>query len=343
MLRDFFDWWTRQWLALLPAILKPDTSARDLTLTVAKPQQFADSAITLSAAGQTLPPLSFDSAGLATVRRLQGGRQRRLRLQLPPGALLERRVQLPAAAEPELEHVLAYEMDRLTPFAAADVLWDWKLLHHDRRRSKLDIRLTLVRRDGLAALLAALEAAGLRPDCLQCAGLRPTSEPRMLWLSRLSTRPQRRSPLRVAAYSLCALLVIVLCGMPFLRQHLAAAETAREITSLEPEIQLAARLRHLIAADAESTRVLAAERRTAGNPLQVLAAITAALPDGTWLTQLSLRQRALHMEGESHAAVQLIGRLAMLSGIGNPAFAAPVTTDSDHHVDVFAISAQVQP
>lgn len=341
MLRVFFEWWTRQWLALLPSFLKHDQSISDLTLSVRTLQPSADSAITVSVAGQDATAVSFDSAGLAQIRALQDGR--RLRLQLPPGALLERRVQLPAAAEPDLEHVLAYEMDRLTPFAAADVLWDWTLLHHERRTGKLDIRLTLARRDGLAALLAALEAAGLHPDCLQSPPGRPEGSPRLLWLSRRGARTGRRRPLRAAAYGLCALLALALCATPFLRQQAALAETAGQIARLQAQVQLAARLRRVITADAESTRLLAAERRMAGNPLQVLAAVTAALPDGTWLTELSLRQRALHLEGASHAAVQLIGRLSMVSLIDNPAFAAPVTTDADHHVDVFAISAEVQP
>lgn len=345
MLRAFLEWWTRQWLALLPSFLKRDAATSDLTLSVSSPLHFLGSAITVSVAGQAPTPLSFDSEGLAAVRALQNGRKRRLRfrLALPPGAILERSVQLPAAAEPDLEHVLLYEMDRLTPFTAEDVLWDWTLLTHDRRQGKLDIRLSLARRDSLAPLLTALEAADLHPDCLECPAGRPGVPSRRLWLRRASTRAARQNPLRIAAYGLCAVLVLALCFMPFLRQQMAVSETADQIASLQPQVQLAARLRRLMAADAESTRVLAAERRLAGNPLQVLAAVTEALPDGTWLTQLSLQQRALHIEGESHAAVQLIGRLAVVSLISNPAFAAPVTTDSDHHADVFAIGAEVQP
>ncbi len=343
MLRAFLEWWTRQWLALLPSFLTRDAANSDLTLSVSALQHFAGSAISVSVAGQASIPLSFDREGLAAARVLQDGRKRRLRLALPSGAILERGVQLPAAAEPDLEHVLLYEMDRLTPFAAGDVLWDWRLLGHDRRQAKLDIRLSLARRDSLAPLLTALEAADLHPDCLECPAGRPGAPPRRLWLRRASTRATRQNPLRVAAYGLCAVLLLALCLMPFLRQQMALAGTVDQIARLQPQVQLAARLRRLMAAEAESTRVLAAERRTAGNPLQVLAAVTAALPDGTWLTQLSLQQRALHIEGESHAAVQLIGRLAIVSLISNPAFAAPVTTDSDHHADVFAISAEVQP
>ncbi|WP_459676636.1 PilN domain-containing protein [Acidisoma sp. 7E03] len=341
MLRVFFEWWTRQWLALLPAFLKHDPSARDLTLSIPSLSHFVDGPITVSASGQAPQTFLFDSEGLAQVRALKEGR--RLCLHLPAGILLERRVQLPAAAEDDLAHVLAYEMDRLTPFPATEVLWDWTLIHHDRQKGKLDIRLTLARRDGLGSLLAALEAAGLAPDRLQCAAARPDAPARTLWLHRRAGRAAPRPPLRLAAYGLCGFLLLVLCGMPFLRQQLRLAETARQIAQLQPQVQLAAALRHRIVADAESTRVLAAERRMTGNPLAVLAAVTQALPDDTWLTQLSLRQRALHMEGASHAAVQLIGRLSLVSLIGNPAFAAPVTTDSDHHVDLFAISAEVQP
>jgi general secretion pathway protein L len=343
MLAAYFEWWTRQWQSLLPPSLKPGDGSSDLTVAVETLRDIADGNITISAPGQRTIFLSLTGEGPSDLRAMRGSARQRLRLKLPPGVILERTVSLPAAVERDLGQVLHYEMDRLTPFAAGDVFWDWALLRHDKRTGKLDIRLTLAKRDMLAPLLARLEEFGLYPDCLESAGGRPGAAPRVIWLRRAREAGAGRNPVRVAAFGLCAILLLALVGLPFVRQQMALATINQQIADLQPTVRAAAKLRRAIEADAESGIVLQLERHAAGNPLEVIAAVTDALPDGTWLTQFSLQQRTLHIEGESQAAAQLIGRLATINVIGNPAFVAPVTTDSDHHADVFAISAGVRP
>ncbi|HEX3984796.1 MAG TPA: PilN domain-containing protein [Acidisoma sp.] len=343
MMAEYFEWWTRQWIALLPSSLKPASGSADVAISVSDVTEFAERDIALSRTGQAPVFLKFNSEGLTALRSMSGGRQGGLRLQLPPGSILERTVSLPAAVERDLGQVLHYEIDRLTPFAAGDVFWDWALLRHDKQRGKLDIQLRLVKRDLLAPLLAALHTGGVYPDCLESRGSRPGQPPRLIWLQREASKQARHSPQRLIAYAVCATLFLTLCVTPFLRQYEDLARLDRQITALQPTVRDVARFRRMIATDSESNDVLRVERRATGNPLQILAAVTDALPDGTWLTQLSLQQRALHLEGESHAAVQLISRLAAASQLSNPAFAAPVTTDPDHHADIFAISAEVRP
>ena len=57
-------------------------------------------------------------------------------LCLPPGPLIEKRLALPLAAERELSRVVAYQMDRETPFAANEVWWSCEIENRDRARGK---------------------------------------------------------------------------------------------------------------------------------------------------------------------------------------------------------------
>jgi general secretion pathway protein L len=77
--------------------------------------------------------------------------------------------------------------------------------------------------------------------------------------------------------------------------------------------------------------------------MQVLAELTTRLPDDTWLTELSLRQRHVSLSGQSEAAARLIGELsrsAMFRGIG---FAGPVTRDGTTGRDDFSLHLDVTP
>jgi hypothetical protein len=56
-----------------------------------------------------------------------------------------------------------------------------------------------------------------------------------------------------------------------------------------------------------------------------------------------LQQRKIQIDGQSRTAVQLISRLAANPATINPAFAAPVTHDDQHHTDVFSINAELAP
>ena len=75
--------------------------------------------------------------------------------------------------------------------------------------------------------------------------------------------------------------------------------------------------------------------------LRTIAALTEILPDDTWLTELTLRQRKLTMAGRSAGAARLIGLLSADPTIRDAAFVAPVTRADSGGVDVFSIRAEV--
>jgi general secretion pathway protein L len=345
MLAEFFEWWTRQWLALLPLSSRFNAAgqASGMTIGLQSAGDHLNNMMEIAGDGREAVVLPFNSEGLATLRAMPGAKRSPLRLILPAGTILERKVSLPVAVERDLAQVLHYEMNRLTPFASADVFWDWILAGQDKRLGKLDIRLRLAKRDKIAPILDALQNHGLHPDYLESRGADAGAPLRKIRLTQEKASRSIRSPVRVAALAVCGVLFLALCATPFVRQQIELSAVGRQIAALQPSVAAAAALRRSIEADAESNVILHVERDLAGDPLQTLAAVTDALPDGTWLTDLTLQQRVLHMGGESHAAAQLIGKLAAVSLIGDPAFAAPVTSDTDRHTDIFAISAEIRP
>ena len=332
MIGAFVAWWLQQMRDMQPARLRRGAAA-DALIAAAEP------------------------AGLALIRRRRGQEHRLgmlppdagapdLRRMLPRGAggrvvlrseslLLQRDVTLPLAAAAAIGRVLHYEMDRLTPFRGEDVVCDWVTLRRDPAQGQLHLRLWLL---PLAALQPALEAlARLRLAADRVEAATPDGHLRMLRFDGATSAPRTAPRLAAAA---CAGLAVLAVAFPFVRQSLTAAAVEARIAALRRPVAEAAALRRDGSVGAD---LFAAERARLGDALAALAAVTDALPDDTFLTELALRQRRLRLGGQSLAAAALIPRLAADPHLRNPAFAAPVTRSDTGHADLFAIQAELAP
>jgi len=336
MLRDFVLWWARQVRALLPPLLLPDIDRADALLVTVQPAYVT---LTLRRRGRETPLGQFPLAGNSPPAALRR-RPRRVILRLGPGTLLERPVVLPLAAERDLERVLGYEMDRLTPFAAADVVWQAAVAQRDRAQRRLTVRLSLAPRGALLPALDMLARIGITPTCLEAAA--PDGSPRRI---ALAAAPARRAgfPLLATAGGAVAALAAAALLTPFITQSLARDATDRAIAALAPRVARVEALRKHLVEGAAGVDALAAEQARTGDVLQVLAAVTQLMPDDTVLTEFSLHQGKLGVSGQSPAAARLIPALAADPGFRNPTFAAPVTRAPDGHTDQFVIHAELAP
>jgi general secretion pathway protein L len=348
MLREFLAWWRERLESLLPAIVpgRGADSARFVLLDLLSPPGVVPATIEVTRPGRTdahpdRQTVTLTEAGLDALRAVLGPVLRTpLRLRLPGGILLQRDVMLPIAAEFAPDQVLQYELDRLTPFRAEEVFWSYRVMQRDRVQGRLHLRLTLAPREVLAPLLEALGRAGAVPSLLE-ARPSPGGAWRRIELGAAARgRPQ---PMRRAALALCAGLALAVVVTPFVRQSLALSAIQARIDGLAPAMAEAAGLRRHLAAASAGGDVMQAARQRLGDPLQAIAAVTEALPDDTWLTDLTLHQRRLTMDGQSAAAVRLIARLSSEPAIRNPAFIAPVTRSDGGRADQFSIGAELTP
>lgn len=254
--------------------------------------------------------------------------------------LLSRIVTLPFAAESGLATLLRYEMDRLTPFAADDVLWDWRLLRRDRARATLEAELVLLPRASVAAKLQALAEAGLRCTAVEAA--LPSGGARALPLEQSDPVAARRTARhRSIAWGICAVMAVVVAVVPLARNWLELRAVEQEIDKLRPAVADAQALQRRINGAATGADAITTGRLRAGDALKALAALTDALPDNTYLTQLSMSQRRLTMEGQTTgSATRLIAALAADSRLRDPGFSAPVVR-GDAGNEIFALQAEL--
>jgi Tfp pilus assembly protein PilN len=131
--------------------------------------------------------------------------------------------------------------------------------------------------------------------------------------------------------------------LPFVFQQARMLRTERDVAQLQPRVSEALALRDRIRRQAAGTDVIAAAERQIGDAVQALAAVTAVLPDNTFLTAFNLSQRNLSLTGQSADPAGLIAAMSADPMIASPSFSAPVTAAPAGKGSLFSISAELVP
>jgi general secretion pathway protein L len=344
MIGDFLTWWFAQLGDLVPEGWRRlgSSSGDALLLAPAGPLSGGVETAQISLRrGRNETPLGrfeLASGGLADLPQSAG---KSVVLQLSETDVLGKTVTLPLSAERQLDQVLAFEMDRETPFSPEEIFWNHRIERRDRERGLLSVRLLLVPRASLAALLGALAKAGIVPKSAEIA----SGPDRGCYLpldadsGRLRVSASRRWP----AAACCAVLALAVIVTPYVRQSLALADVDRQVAAGRNAAADAEKLQKEITRLTATVDLIDSERDKAGRPLVTLAALTQLLPNDTYLTEWQQQQHQLTLSGSSAAASRLIGVLAASDQFRNPAFAAPVTRNEAAKSDVFTITAEVGP
>lgn len=342
---DVLHWWVDQLVALVPARLRTRDGDGGDALLVDQGQDGSEAklGVALRRRGRevSLGRLPLDGAAATGLRSLlKGQRPVATLLRLPADRLLERVVTLPLAAERDLGRVLGYEFDRFTPFAAADVYWSWTVLQQDRVRREMQVRLSLVPKAMLAPVFAVLRAAGQAPTGLRVMAI--DGQQRRIGLvaeDARAGRGQRRALL--AAGGVCALLALVAACLPILLPYQALLRIEADIERLRPQLDEVAALRRRIAQRSSADDVLGAEEARLGKALEAIALLTEVLPDDTYLTAFTLRQRQVTLTGQSADAARLIPRLSADPMLRDVVFLSPVTRAEPSRAELFSLRLEL--
>jgi general secretion pathway protein L len=337
-IENFFNWWGRQMAdLLLPVTARFVARVPDALLIMLDPALPGHVRLLHRRGARVIPDKTIPASGdTETWRRALGRGRGELVVLALAAPLLLRRVVLPLAAEPNLDRVLGYEMDRLTPFAAADVFYTHKVLTRDRSKGQVCAELAVIPRTWVGDLVDRLTDAGASPAWLEAPG--PDGIPRQIPLSHEAPARAARGLTRLG-WIVCAVLAAAIVAVPPIRQSMALGEVEAQIELLRPRVEQAEALRTRIAANTSGAGQIAAARRDATAVLRILALLTDLLPDDTWLTGLRLNGHKATLEGVSATATKLIGALAAEPTLKNPAFAAPVVR-SPSGADIFTIQAE---
>jgi general secretion pathway protein L len=343
--REFLDWWLSQLKDLLPGAGRGTaqrTSAVIVLTPLSQPTSAGAVSVRIERRGkpENIGHISLDRGGLEKLRRAAAslGRTPPTVIEVPPETVLEKELILPLAAERELDQVLLLAMDRETPFAADEIYWNGEIERRDRSARSMTVRLIMVAKAQIADLIATLSRAGLTPTAMIGVG---SDHRRVTIPIDRGTKPRRSIAVASMSWA-CGALAAAAIAVPFVQQSIALRQVNDRIEALRPTVDMVERLRDRAVDDRRQIEALAVQRAALGDPLLMLAAVTAAIPDDTWLSTLEYSQGKLRLSGQSKAASHLIGDLSRSAALRNPEFTAPVTRAEDGKVDVFTIAAEMR-
>ena len=345
--RTFLHWWGEEllnclpprWRAFLqyePACLLIRTEGDELQVERRRGRQLEGE---LRASVQSL---KVDRSALDQLVGQGDERVSEIIVALPATDVMRRRLHLPEAAKSNLNQVLAFEMDRQTPFKADQVYFDARVLRRDAQARQLIVDLVAVPKAVVTAALAQLSELELAPTIIDG---RQQDEQLGFNLLPAAMRTRQADP-RVRINWILALGAVALTGI-VMWQSLAMRE--RTLEALLDDVELAkqealqsAEMERQVREAINAANFLARKRSERPATIEVLRELTQLIPDGTWLERLSFVGDQVQIQGQSERADQLIGILGQARYLVSPTFQGIIQPDGQTRKERFTIMAQLR-
>jgi len=349
----FFSWWGRELVACLPQRWRATFAERTEVLLL----DVQDDALVVQyQSGNRLTEMArLTLGGDAAEQRMAYDRLRagieapqlRVFYCIPVGRTLRRTLTMPVAVEERLRSVLAFEMDRQTPFKADQVYFDYRVLGRDAAARNLQVDLAVVPRAQLDAELGVAINLGIGLDGVDC--WRDRSEGTRLGINLLpAERRARHKNMRLRFNLALGATALLLLGMVMSQSVTNREEGLAIMTDAVAKTQTEAKqvtaLRKTLVDTIDSANFLAQKRRSSVTMVELLDDLSKRLPDTTYLERVNLTDdNRLELQGLSDDAARLIELLQHSDIVTNASFQGVIQPDPRVKKDRFNLVAQVKP
>lgn len=344
----FFTWWSGELAACVPDRLRGLLRYKSSLLVMTIGNEAAQVALRSGGRVRQLGRIPLAAASRSALTDLIGGappRSLEVVVNVPRDKVLRRSVTLPMEAAENLREVLAFQMDRHTPFKSSEVAYDYRVTATDNAAKKITVDLAILLRTTLDEANSIAGSFGLPAHRVGIAdeelepgtpfNFRPHEDPVIL--------PAARRRVVLALTTATALLALVAWYLPLYFDHRALAIYEARLEETRAAALQAESLKKRLEAAVGLSRTLVDRRAATPTLTSLIADITDRLPDGTWLTQLQVHAGTLTLTGLSTSAAPLIARLEASPLLAQVRFSSPVTPDQSVGAERFNIVAQIAP
>jgi general secretion pathway protein L len=266
----------------------------------------------------------------------------RVEIVLQPKRFLFRPLELPARAGAFVEGIVRAQIDRLTPWSASDAAFGCTAPAGSGGESVTTMIAATTRK---LAMVYVEAASAFHPAAVAiCADVAERNAGRVKVFeqkARGGLDPARLGRMLSAALGVLAVLALLsVVFAAYEADHLGTQESelASQISQRRAAIRAAAD-------GGEQSPTAALERRKFETPASVvvLDALTQALPDHTFITELHLAGSKLQISGITRDAPSLIPLMEQSAHFSRATFYAPTTRAPSDPGERFHIEARVQP
>lgn len=261
--------------------------------------------------------------------------------RLPLEQVLAKRIELPLAAEENLRQVLAFGMERHTPFAVNQVYYDFEIIDRNADTRRIAISLVAVPRRILSQWLDRLSHWGLRPAVVGVVGA---------GMEGINLLPEEARPSKNGGFlsrvnlGLGLLLIILVAAavlLPLWQEREIVINLMPKVATAQRQAEAVISIRDRLDKTIEASEFLVKEKLKYPAAVEFLYELTRILPDGIWVNQLDFSRGKLDIRGEATEASALISLLESSPYFKSVQFSSPVTTNTRTGRDRFHVTAQL--
>jgi general secretion pathway protein L len=341
-LAAFFDWWFHELGSLIPRRLRRAGRRERDRLTLALRR---DGFALLDGAGGAERELALAPARaperLRETLRQVSRRRRGVVVRLAPELGLRKTLELPLAAQDDLDQLLRFEMDRLTPFPAEEVCFAHRVLASDAESRRLSVELQVAPRGLVEEAIAAAEGLGLQPQRVELGASGPPGEEALDLLPRDAAEGPRPSRLNRALALIAVALAAAAVVIPLQQQRSTADDLEQRVRAARAEAEQSLALREQLDELVTTSRFVVARKTSTPMATRVLAELTRLIPDQAYVNHLYVRDGEVQLQGFAQTASDLIGVLDQSPLFRAPQFRSPVTRDPRTDLERFHIAVQI--
>lgn len=328
-LTTFWRWWSGELRAVFPEGLFVG-AAREAMAVV---RTGSNGRYSLVPDGPAAPAVEGDAGRVAAALKSRPGFGGEAVVTLPADALLVLDHELPERALGRVREILALELESATPFAADEASFDYVAGAEDAK-GLCRVRQYIVKNSLVSRIVDDFRRNGV--------AIRRVNAENASTINLLpETLRERRAPrFRPEYAALAGAALFLIAGV-----H---AWQARTLAALEAtRADLAAQTASVRAAAAEvnaaASNIDALRKRLEASPpaLQSLAALTQALDDSAWLSELTIVGRSVSMTGVAASAARVVNDLEASPAFSGASFSATVFTDPATNTERFSARAQI--
>lgn len=261
--------------------------------------------------------------------------------RLSPSRCVFRELEFPARAAEFLEGVVRAQIDRITPWRPNEAAFGWSQ-PHPLKADRITVWVAATKLAPILDLAQAAEAAGAKAVIVTTVRVED-SGPVTIFNSRATGASDLRRWRLALVVALFAAIAAALAATVAQMTLGVSLDDQIETQSAELIQSRTALLRRERAGDNPATQAIESRKRETPSAVIALDALSNALPDQAYLTEMRLEGEKLDIAGVAANAADLIHAIESSSYFSQATFTAPTTRAADGSGETFQIEAHVAP
>ncbi|MFW5444080.1 MAG: PilN domain-containing protein [Methylococcaceae bacterium] len=253
---------------------------------------------------------------------------------------------LPAAAKENLQQVVAFEIDKYTPFNAEQVYFSIKILEKEQN-GQIKVLLVLTPKEILDNVSVQMHKLNIYPTVIDYVNAANDFSEDLDIYNLLPEwqRPGQNKTTKITIAVLSFVLLMLTMAVlvyPVWSEGRAVDGLRLQLKQLEKDARIVQEQQLEVDEIIEKTSRLLESKNSKPRLTGLINTLSQLMPTDTWLTHLKYDKNNLQIQGQSASASALIGVMEASPLFANARFVSPLTQDKKTGFERFQISVEVK-